>query len=176
MSTSPIDPATINTWEDAFQHPIPSVRVLERQLRADLQTNKEKLRGLVGESYRDLLQTAHRIIDMDTAATQMEQHLGEASRNCNSRLLDKKARNLRAFYETAGKKDREKFGLAARLAVLQACPTVLARLLHGDRGEGCLVSAKVFVISRLLLKTFSEQVSFSSYRVRGAGRIKGSLY
>ncbi|TGZ84718.1 hypothetical protein EX30DRAFT_360721 [Ascodesmis nigricans] len=159
MTTAPIDPATINTWEDAFKHPIPAVRALERQLRVDLQANKEKLRELVGESYRDLLQTAHRIIDMDVAAKQLEQHLGEASRNCNSRLLDKKAANLRRFYESDGLKESEKFGLAARLAVLQSCPTVLARLLLNDRGDKCLLSAQVLVISRLLLKSFSDQTS-----------------
>lgn len=46
--SAPIDPSSISTWEDAFQHPIPQVRQLERQLRADLAGNKEKLRGLVG--------------------------------------------------------------------------------------------------------------------------------
>ena len=46
--SNPIDPASITSWEDAFQHPIPQVRQLERQLRADLTANKEKLRGLVG--------------------------------------------------------------------------------------------------------------------------------
>ena len=32
--SAPIDPSSISTWEDAFQHPIPRVRQLERQLRA----------------------------------------------------------------------------------------------------------------------------------------------
>ena len=49
------------------------------------------------ESYRDLLQTAERIIDMDVAAQTVESHLGEASRNCNSRLLERKAKNLKVF-------------------------------------------------------------------------------
>jgi hypothetical protein len=46
--SAPIDPSSISSWEDAFQHPVPHVRQLERQLRADLASNKEKLRGLVG--------------------------------------------------------------------------------------------------------------------------------
>jgi hypothetical protein len=51
------------------------------------------------ESYRDLLQTAERIMVMDAAAQNVESHLGEASRHCNSRLLDRKARNLKDFNE-----------------------------------------------------------------------------
>lgn len=46
--TTALDPAAIKSWEDAFQHRIPQVRQLERQLRADLASNKEKLRSLVG--------------------------------------------------------------------------------------------------------------------------------
>jgi len=54
------------------------------------------------ESYRDLLQTAERIIDMDASAQKAERNLAETSRNCNSRLLDKKARNLKIFEERVG--------------------------------------------------------------------------
>lgn len=56
------------------------------------------------ESYRDLLQTAERIIDMDVAAQTVESHLGEASLNCNSRLLDRKAKNLKAFNDAIDKR------------------------------------------------------------------------
>ncbi|KAI5791517.1 hypothetical protein FPQ18DRAFT_336332, partial [Pyronema domesticum] len=158
MST-PIDPSTISSWEDAFQHPIPQVRQLERQLRTDLAINKEKLRGLVGESYRDLLQTAERIVDMDAAAKNVETNLGDASRNCNSKLLDRKAKNLKIFNDTIDKRDREKYTVATQLSVLQACPSVISRLLHKDQGESCLLAAKVFVIYRLLLKSLSEKSS-----------------
>lgn len=58
------------------------------------------------ESYRDLLQTAERIIDMDVAAQSVEAALGDASRNCNSRLLERKVRNLRVFNETTDKRGR----------------------------------------------------------------------
>ncbi|KAA8913117.1 hypothetical protein FN846DRAFT_772638 [Sphaerosporella brunnea] len=169
MSVPTIDPSSIGSWEDAFQHPIPQVRQLERQLRADLASNKEKLRGLVGESYRDLLQTAERIIDMDLSAQDVEAHLGDASRNCNSRLLERKARNLRTFNDMMDQRgiysflgpaaDREKYTFAAQLSVLQACPSVISWLLHRDQGTACLLAAKVFVISRLLLKSLSEKSS-----------------
>lgn len=42
------DPKTFASWEEAFQYSIPAVRGMERQLRRDIDSNKEKLRTLVG--------------------------------------------------------------------------------------------------------------------------------
>ena len=42
------DPKTFKSWEDAFQYPVTTVRGLEKQLRSELDTNREKLRTLVG--------------------------------------------------------------------------------------------------------------------------------
>jgi len=126
MAAPSLDPLTMTNWEDAFQQPIVNVRAMERQLRGSLDANKEKLRALVGyvwswtllhpspqihllnhefyswptpcsESYRDLLGTAERIIEMDTSIRQVETHLAETTRNCNYRRLEKKASNLIEF-------------------------------------------------------------------------------
>lgn len=48
MTTEAPDPRTFQTWEDAFQYPIPVVRKLEQQLRNNADANREKLRSLVG--------------------------------------------------------------------------------------------------------------------------------
>ncbi|PWW79240.1 hypothetical protein C7212DRAFT_272735 [Tuber magnatum] len=159
MAVAPPDVKSLKRWEDAFQYPIPQVRQLERQLQIELSSNKMKLRGLVGESYRDLLQTAERIIDMDTSAQKVERNLAETSRSCNSRLLDKKARNLKIFDERVGAGDREKYIFASQLAVLQNCPPTVSRLLPNNKGDSCLLATKVFVVSRLLLKSLSQQDS-----------------
>ncbi|KAL7274376.1 hypothetical protein RUND412_002728 [Rhizina undulata] len=156
--TAPVpDIKSLQKWEDAFQHPVPQVRQLERQLRNELTTNREKLRGLVGESYRDLLKTAERIIEMDASAQKVEAHLAETSRNCNSKLLDRKTKNLRTFQEKAGARDREKYVFATQLAVLQTCPPVISRILH--QSDSSLLAAKVFVISRLLLTSLLQKGS-----------------
>lgn len=42
------DPQSLNSWQDAFQYPIPTVRRVEQELRRDIASNKEKLRSLVG--------------------------------------------------------------------------------------------------------------------------------
>jgi hypothetical protein len=42
------DPLELKSWEDAFSHPVPTVRKLEQQLRRHADENREKLRTLVG--------------------------------------------------------------------------------------------------------------------------------
>jgi len=51
MATEAPDPRSFETWEDAFQYPIPVVRKLEQQLRNNADDNREKLRSLVGYGY-----------------------------------------------------------------------------------------------------------------------------
>ena len=48
MTSNDPDPRTFETWEDAFQYPIPAVRKFEQQLRQHAGENRQKLRNLVG--------------------------------------------------------------------------------------------------------------------------------
>ncbi|TKA34681.1 hypothetical protein B0A49_13722, partial [Cryomyces minteri] len=80
MATEAPDPKMFKSWEDAFQYPVPVVRRLEQQLRGDINENREKLRTLVGASYRDLLGTAERIIEMDEKMQQVEKSLAHIGR------------------------------------------------------------------------------------------------
>ena len=44
----------------------------------------------------------------------------------------------------------------AQISVLQGCAAELSGLLH--RNASCLLAARVFVVSRLVLKAFQEKV------------------
>jgi len=48
MATDIPEPQMLKSWEEAFQYPIPTVRHVEQELRRDIESNKEKLRSLVG--------------------------------------------------------------------------------------------------------------------------------
>lgn len=48
-------------------------------------------------SYRDLLGTADMIVEMDGQMQKVERYLGDMGVRCNSRLLDRKASNLKAW-------------------------------------------------------------------------------
>ena len=129
MAAEAPDPKTFGSWEEAFQYPIPAVRGMEKQLRRDIDSNREKLRTLVGyglssghlasvmpvyitqlltlwdpcsASYRDLLGTAESIIEMGVQMDEVESYMGEIGKRCNTRILDKKASNLRTWTEEVG--------------------------------------------------------------------------
>ncbi|KAH0562995.1 hypothetical protein GP486_002443 [Trichoglossum hirsutum] len=154
MAAKPLDSEILKTWDDAFQYPIPTVRQFEKQLRSGLINNQEKLRTLVGASYRDLLGTAERIIEMDGTMQQVEAHIGAISRKCNPRTLDRIAQNYVAFDGTFKAQNSERYTFASQLSVLQACPVVISRLLH--KGGSSLLAAKILVVSRLLHKALSQ--------------------
>jgi conserved oligomeric Golgi complex subunit 1 len=115
MATDVPDPQTLRSWQEAFQYPIPTVRRVEQEIRRDIASNKEKLRSLVGcvslrrilmcinpadESYlsrvryRDLLDTAQTIVEMNERAQQVEAKMLDIGRRCNSRTVDKKSVHL----------------------------------------------------------------------------------
>ena len=48
MAVEGPDPRSFGSWDDAFQYPVAAVRGMERRLRSDIDSNKEKLRTLVG--------------------------------------------------------------------------------------------------------------------------------
>ncbi|KAI4649522.1 hypothetical protein J4E93_003842 [Alternaria ventricosa] len=154
MATETPDPRTFQTWEDAFQYPIPIVRKLEQQLRNNADDNREKLRSLVGASYRSLLDTAGTIIDMEVRMEQVESRLSRVGQSCNSRGLDKITNNAGKMDTHTRSRDAERYTFAAQLAVMRNAPVVMTRLMK--REGSYLLIAKVLVISRLLHKSLSQ--------------------
>ncbi|KAF2274200.1 uncharacterized protein EI97DRAFT_381989 [Westerdykella ornata] len=154
MAAETPDPRTFKTWEDAFQYPVPVVQKLERQLRSHAADNREKLRSLVGASYRDLLDTAETIIDMEARMQRVEANLARVGQNCNSRNLDRIARSAAKTHAQTLERDADRYTFASQLSVLRSCPIVIARLMKGDAGY--LLVAKVLVIARLLHKALSQ--------------------
>ncbi|KAF1844739.1 para-aminobenzoate synthase [Cucurbitaria berberidis CBS 394.84] len=131
MATEAPDPRSFQSWEDAFQYPIPVVRKLEQQLRSNADDNREKLRSLVGASYRNLLDTAETIIDMEVCMEQVEAKLSRV-----------------------GQSYAERYTFASQLSILRNAPLVMTRLMK--REGSYLLIAKVLVISRLLHKALSQ--------------------
>ncbi|KAI4958608.1 hypothetical protein J4E86_004212 [Alternaria arbusti] len=154
MATETPDPRTFQTWEDAFQYPIPVVRKLEQQLRNNADDNREKLRSLVGASYRSLLDTAGTIIDMEVRMQQVESRLSRVGQSCNARGLEKITNNAGKMDMHIRSRDAERYTFAAQLAVMRNAPVVMTRLMK--REGSYLLIAKILVISRLLHKSLSQ--------------------
>lgn len=150
----PPDPRTFDTWEDAFQYPVPVVRKLEQQLRKNIDENKQKLRSLVGASYRDLLGTAEKIIEMDEQMQTAESHMVDIGRRCNARTLERVAENHVRMRKRRDLRELDKYRAVAQTKVLQNALNVTARLIK--RGGDALQATKLLVLGRLLHKSVSE--------------------
>lgn len=154
MAVQAPNPRDFKSWEDAFQYPIPVVRRLEQQLRGNISENREKLRSLVGGSYRDLLGTADRIIEMDEQMSRAESVLSDVGQNCNARAVERIARSHARMAKLRRDRTAGRNGLASELTLLQRCMDSAARIVK--RNQSSLLASKLLVLARLLHKSASE--------------------
>lgn len=148
------DARSLQSWEDAFQHPLPVVRKLEQQLRKNIDDNRQKLRSLVGASYRDLLGTAERIIEMDDQMQTVEASLGDIGRKSNARMLESIGKNHARLRKVKHGQDEDKHAAIVQTKILQRAMMILSRTIKA--GGDALQASKLLVLSRLLYKTVSE--------------------
>lgn len=148
------NPREFKSWEDAFQFPVPVVRRLEQQLRSNINENSDKLRSLVGNSYRDLLSTAERIVDMDQQIHSVDSRLGEIGQKCNARAIERIAANQQRTANAQRHRNHARNALASNIALLQRCMTQSLQLIK--RGNLALRAAKLLVIARLLFSSAAK--------------------
>ncbi|KAI5207596.1 hypothetical protein AUEXF2481DRAFT_36567 [Aureobasidium subglaciale EXF-2481] len=148
------NPRDFKSWEDAFQYPVPVVRRLEQQLRSNINENGDKLRSLVGNSYRDLLGTAERIVEMDHQIHSVEFRLGDIGQKCNARAIERIAANQRRTAKAQKDRNYGRNALASNIALLQRCMTQALQVIK--RGNLPLRAAKLLVIARLLFTSASK--------------------
>jgi hypothetical protein len=142
------NPREFKSWEDAFQYPVPVVRRLEQQLRSNINENSDKLRSLVGNSYRNLLSTAECIVDMNQQIHSVDTRLGDIGQKCNARAVERIAANQKRSANAQRHRNHARNALASNIALLQRCMTQSLQLIK--RGGFALRAAKLLVISRLL--------------------------
>ncbi|OAL75474.1 hypothetical protein A7D00_1073 [Trichophyton violaceum] len=157
MAADTPDAITLNSWEDGFKYPIPTVRRLEQELRRDAESNRDKLRSLVGVKYRDLLETAQTIVDMNTDIQQVESTLSSIGRRCNPRSIARKNDHIPELNHDdfkSSKRDDDGRQLKAHLCLLRSCTNSIVKIIR-ERGS-VVLAAKLLVVSRLLLKALSQ--------------------
>jgi len=146
-ATQAPNPREFTSADQAFAYPLPVVRKLEQQLRSSIADNKDKLRSLVGASYRDVLATADRIVDMNTEMQRLEGVLGGIGRRCNAGAIERVAGNQRLLSGSRREDVGARRKMAAEVALLQRVVGVAAGMVR--KGENVLVVAKLLVLARL---------------------------
>ncbi|KAL9617573.1 MAG: hypothetical protein Q9160_007643 [Pyrenula sp. 1 TL-2023] len=161
MAASDPDPQSLESWNGAFQRPVMETRRLEKQLRVQVSTDKDRLRTLVGTSYRSLLTTAEEIIQMHEKTKAIDGLVGDISQKCNSTSLVAVDKELVGTQHNSKQHSQERRTHAAQLALLDNCSTVISKLLkrHGSLS----LAAKLLTISRLLHKTLSQGSTSSDF-------------
>ncbi|OBT97404.1 hypothetical protein VE01_04324 [Pseudogymnoascus verrucosus] len=161
MASSTPDLSTA-TAAEVFKQPLPTVRLLHRQLHTSLDEKNARLRTLVGGSYRQLLGTAEMIVDMRRDIEVVETKLGGVADGCGMAVVGRRVDALGKLGARAGHGDAERrLGRAARVKVLGGCVIAIGRLLRGREGEvrkgrRLVTTAKTLVLSRLLAKSLGD--------------------
>jgi hypothetical protein len=157
MAAIPPTPSTLQSWEEAFNHPLPVVRKLESQLRTQISENQNRLRSLVGTSYRDLLGTAERIIEMDEQMQRVESNLAGIGRKCDYRVVERSRANSASLKEAGRQEQDKRLEVMARVKVLKGALEAVSRIVR--KGGNALGAAKALVLARLLHKSVSENAN-----------------
>lgn len=160
------DLSILTTAAEVFTggHTLPQIRTIHKTLHAQLEDTAARLRTQVGGSYRDLLGTADTIVAMRDDMERVQLTLGRMSGRCGRAVVGRKVGGLGKFVSEIEEEDRE-LGRAARGRLLKGCVLALGGVLRGregekdklGRGERLVVAARLWVLGRLLVKSFGGE-------------------
>ncbi|KAI1014131.1 hypothetical protein LB504_008651 [Fusarium proliferatum] len=148
---------------------LPQIRAIHKSLHVAIEEKSTRLRTQVGSSYRDLLGTADTIVHMRDDNDVVQELLGKMGGRCGRAVISAKATGLANF---VAKENKSAPSIAARLRLLDACVLVVGRILKGSgglgdnakKGDRLVLSTKVLVLSRLLIKSLSDDATDTSSR------------
>ncbi|CZR41111.1 uncharacterized protein FPRO_10700 [Fusarium proliferatum ET1] len=148
---------------------LPQIRAIHKSLHVAIEEKSTRLRTQVGSSYRDLLGTADTIVHMRDDNDVVQELLGKMGGRCGRAVISAKATGLANF---VAKENKSAPSIAARLRLLDACVLVVGRILKGSgglgdnakKGDRLVLSTKVLILSRLLIKSLSDDATDTSSR------------
>ncbi|KAM6526512.1 hypothetical protein FSOLCH5_002610 [Fusarium solani] len=164
-----LDPSKLTSTSQIFStnHTLPQIRAIHKNLHVAIEEKSTRLRTQVGSSYRDLLGTADTIVHMRDDNDVVQELLGKMGGRCGRAIIGAKATGLSKF---VARENNSEASIAARLRLLDACVLAVGRILKGGggfgdnvkKGDRLVLSAKVLVLSRLLIKNLSEDATDAS--------------
>jgi conserved oligomeric Golgi complex subunit 1 len=176
---------------------LPQIRAIHKALHAQIDDKGARLRTQVGGSYRELLGTADTIVGMNGDLIAVQSTLGTMGGRCGRAVVHGKVAGLGDFVkgvEVRSISGSTRLDVLAKTKLLGACALVVGRLLRGGiqppevhavaqaakapgKGDRLVLAAKVLVLSRLLIKSFSDNVDIQvvSKAVEEAKKTLGRL-
>ncbi|KAL7910032.1 hypothetical protein GGI35DRAFT_352846 [Trichoderma velutinum] len=158
------DASKFTTSDQIFSasHTLPQIRSIHKALHVEIEDKASRLRTRVGGSYRDLLGTADTIVQMRNDNDAVQELLGSMGWRCGRAVVSTKVAGMAKFVEKERKSD---IAEAARQRLLDGCLLVVGRLLRGrgeldesiKTGDRLVLTAKVWVLSRLLVKSLGNE-------------------
>jgi conserved oligomeric Golgi complex subunit 1 len=192
------DLSTLTSSSEIFSanYTLPQIRSIHKAVHVQIDEKASRLRTQVGGSYRELLGTADAIVRMRADNDAVQTLLGRMGARCGRAVVGKKVAGLDSFVSGAKTRGHEdprlgsdiSIGDAARIRLLEACGLAVGRLLRGSgsddgtnesmsRGDRLVLATKVFVLSRLLIKSIGEEIADAEVKraVEIANRMLASL-
>jgi hypothetical protein len=95
-----VDASEFKTWEDVFvRHGVPEIRGLQNDLQHQADTKRQELRSLIGERYKDLLETADRIDRMNEVSIKQENELMDMCGRGKYKVWDAGIENMSRYHD-----------------------------------------------------------------------------
>ncbi|KAK3302432.1 uncharacterized protein B0T15DRAFT_562226, partial [Chaetomium strumarium] len=175
-----LDLSTLTSSADLFssthhpQYTLPQIRAIHNALQSQVGDIASRLRTQVGGSYRELLGTADTIAEMHRDMDHVLSTLGGMGGRCGRGVIVHKAEGLAAFVKGTG----GRVGSVARGRLLEGCLLGLRGLLSSarqggaevisqetGRGERLVLAARLYVLGRLVVKSFGEETQKEDARI-----------
>ncbi|KAK3915111.1 Conserved oligomeric Golgi complex subunit 1 [Frankliniella fusca] len=140
---------------------ISEIEIVQKKIQDEIERKKEELRTMVGERYRDLIEAADTISDMQQTATGVIDRINTMEKLCGAfqqrQLLGFQLDLSRASYSTLDKNDGVGIGLAVQVKILIAIPE---QIWVAVEREDYLLGAQLFLLARHIKTGLHLESSF----------------
>lgn len=151
-----VDASEFKTWEDVFvKHGIPEIRGLQNDLQHQADAKRQELRSLIGERYKDLLETADRIDRMNEVSIKQENELVDMCGRGKYKVWDAGIENMSKYHNP--KHSRQKLERSAVNSLFSSTILFLRKQLNDPKGKYICIS-RAFNLAELLQEHISSPV------------------
>lgn len=139
---------------------VSEIEVIQKKIQDEVERKKEELRTMVGERYRDLIEAADTISDMQQTAAGVIDRIHNMENLCGAfqqrQLLGFQLDLSKASYPTLDKQDNVGIGLAIQVKILVAIPE---QIWVAVEREDFLLGTQLFLLARHIKTGFHLESS-----------------